>query len=139
MGFNSTSRVLELMCKIPNDTSIDDSLPSGENVMAPEQVVLDQAKKASELAAVFVCRSTLPTALYAPIPLLITTASRALPPGKKPRLVYLPKGSELRLSKALGLPKVGIIGITDCSPALTLIEYVRQNVPPLDISNTPLS
>lgn len=41
----------------------------------------------------------------------------------------LPKDSELRLSSALALPSVGILGVMDGAPHSTpLVEYLREHV-----------
>ena len=86
----------------------------------------NRAKK--DLVAVFVCRSTLSPAHYAHIPQLVELASKSRAPGKEIRLVPLSKGAETRLAKLLNLPRVGIVGLTDCKIASVLIDYVRENV-----------
>nr|KMM65673.1 hypothetical protein CPAG_02019 [Coccidioides posadasii RMSCC 3488] len=129
VGFNSTARALETMCKVPS-AAINEPLSE----MATEKIDRKQAGKPSKLVAVFVCRSILPVSLLAPLSSLVASASQTLPPEQKIRLVCLPKGSETQLSAAVGVPRVCIVGVAQCSSASILVEYVRHNVPAVEFS-----
>jgi ribonuclease P/MRP protein subunit POP3 len=95
----------------------------------------DAISTPDRLAAVLVCRTTLPIPLHAHLPALVAVASDAQRQKPAIRLVSLPKTAETRLSKALHLPRVGIIGIADnCPHAASVMAYVRRHVPPLDLS-----
>lgn len=133
-GFNSTAKVLEMMCRIPAVTNSDG--PTGTDGQNVKPVASQGLKKLNKLAVVFVCRSDLPAALYSPLPFLVTCASQALPEWEKVRLVVLPKNSRFQLSKAMGLPKVGIIGLANGPSTSTLVNYVRQNVRPQHASHS---
>lgn len=86
------------------------------------------------LVAVFVPRAEQPPVLHTHLPLLIKAASLASPSLPPIRLVALPKGAEARLSTALGIPRVGLVGLTDGSPyASQLIEFSRIHVPEVEI------
>ncbi|KAI1974030.1 RNase P and RNase MRP subunit [Ophidiomyces ophidiicola] len=125
IGFNSTVRALEQLCMYP----LQDM---GKRLQSHDTMTSIQKKNATPLAAIFVCRSTLPAALDAPLPLLVKSASQKLPDGEKIRLVYLGENAEIRISKALGVPRAGVIGVATYASATVLIDYIRVNVPPLN-------
>ncbi|KAL1625160.1 RNase P and RNase MRP subunit [Neofusicoccum ribis] len=68
------------------------------------------------------------------LPLLTHTASRLLPSFKLARLVPLKPSSEPKLAAALGVPRVGVIGIMEDAPgAEPLIKYAREKVSATDV------
>lgn len=118
IGFNSTMRSLESVGEMDRDTT---------NPAVQEEYKASQ--QSMKLSVVFICRST------APIPLvdsLSFTVTRLLDleRGKGIRLVYLSKNAETRMADAVGIPRLGVIGIKECQSARILIDYVRENVPP---------
>jgi ribonuclease P/MRP protein subunit POP3 len=87
------------------------------------------------LAAVFVSRSSQPSALHAHLPRLISTASQAHPQLSPTRLVQLPKGSEDHISSSLQLPRAAFVGIIEGAPhSKPLIDFVFEHVPAINIS-----
>lgn len=65
---------------------------------------------------------------------MIAAASLAQPSLPATRLVQLPPGSEERLSKALGLPRVSFLGILSGAPhAASLVDLVQECVKPIEI------
>jgi hypothetical protein len=98
--------------------------PNGANSPSPE----------GHFSAIFVCRSSQPAILNDHLPQLVTTASLAHPGLPATRLVELPKGSDARLSDALGLPRVSFIGIIEDAPqSKSLVDLVRECVPEVEI------
>ncbi|KAL0263148.1 RNase P and RNase MRP subunit [Diplodia seriata] len=68
------------------------------------------------------------------LPLLTHTASRGLASSETALLVPLKPASEPKLATALGLPRVGVIGIMDDAPgAEPLIKYARERVSITDV------
>ena len=134
VGFNSTMRCLESLCY----DSMPDTIRRFLGEKAESSTTKSKRKRTSKsntrkktgrLVAVFVCRSSLSPAHYAYIPQLVELASKDRVPGQEIRLIPLSRGAEGRLAKAMGLPRVGIVGLTDCKPASVLIDYVKENVP----------
>ena len=82
------------------------------------------------LVAIFVCRSSLPAPLYTPLPQLARlVGSSGTSQQEHVKLVELPRGAETYLSRALNMPRVGIVGVVDCPAAKVLLEYVSEHVP----------
>lgn len=82
-----------------------------------------------ELSVVFICRSTAPVPLVESLSFTVKRISD-LEQGKGIRLVYLSKNAETRMADAVGLPRLGVIGIKECRSTGVLIDYVHKNVPP---------
>lgn len=98
-----------------------------------DQVDPDSINK-RPLAAIFVSRAEQPKILHSHLPALITTASLGSPPLPQIRLVPLASGAEARLTKALGVPRVGLVGLVDNAPSAShLIELIRTHVPAVEI------
>ena len=132
VGFNTTTRYLEFLAKTPSPNTNQSLGP----VTAPKssgRPSLDPAD-IKPLTAVFVARSRQPPTLYSHLPLLTKAASLAVPSSPPIRIVLLPEGAEDRLKTALGIPRVGMVGLIDGAPsASSLVELVRQNVPELEV------
>ena len=134
LGANSTTRTLGyLACESTPGTFQQDAR---EKLSSPNPLLRSSTASTLEsLAAIFVCRTTQPAPFHANLPILVAMASDAQPQKPPIRLVSLPQTAAARLSKALHLPRVGIIGIADdCPQAAALIAHVRQHVPPLSMS-----
>lgn len=72
--------------------------------------------------------------VYAHLPSLCYTASLANNSSPKIRLVSLNVSAEKRIAASLGIPRAGVIGIVEDAPGATaLLEYVREQVPPIEI------
>jgi hypothetical protein len=133
IGFNSTVRSLEAMSKQSRPAALKNA----------EQDIQQPAIGSSNLAAVFVCRATLPDPVTVSIPLLVATASLSPPEQPPIRLVQLPAIIETQLAKALHQPRVGFVGLrSDMPSADVLLALVRAAVSPvhvpwLDCSETP--
>ncbi|KAH8805566.1 hypothetical protein F5884DRAFT_823209 [Xylogone sp. PMI_703] len=88
----------------------------------------------AHFAAIFIPRSNQPPILNAHLPQLIATASTAHPGLPPTRLVQLPKGSDVQLCAALGLPRVSCCGILEGAPySNALIDLVRERVAEIEI------
>ena len=137
IGFNSTTRYLENLVKqsiasrgsghgLQEDTATDSEVGA---------LHCHNTETCMPLAVVFVPHSDQPAMLNAHIPLLAkltSTAFATLPPT---RLVALPKGAEQTLGSALGIPRVGLIGLyRDAPDSSALIEFVKQKVPEIQVS-----
>jgi ribonuclease P/MRP protein subunit POP3 len=144
-GLNSINRALEGDSKIARSTI--EALPDDTNSQFQKhedtQMCLDdgemptsksQAYPNNHIAAIFVARSNLPSILYAHLPQLITTASKAHPDKPPTRLIQLPRGAESRLALALGLQRVSFIAILDGAPhCKALVDLVRECVSDIEI------
>ena len=72
--------------------------------------------------------------MHSHLPPLVKSASNTLPPHRAIRLVTLPKGSEARLSAALCIPRVGLIGLKGDSPEISsLIQFIREDAQDMEI------
>jgi ribonuclease P/MRP protein subunit POP3 len=86
-------------------------------------------------AVVFVARSGQPSAFHSQFPQMVAVASTSREPI---RLVGFSKSCEERLSSCLGIPRVSSIGLRDGVPqAKALLEFVRQHVPPVEMTWLP--
>lgn len=110
VGFNSTTRHLETLAKGGYET-----------------------QKLAKMAAVFVpLKDAKASMIRSHLPLLCKTASKARGTLQETRLLSLPKGAEARLATALGIHRVGTIGVMEDGPdSAPLLNYVRQQVSPL--------
>ena len=135
VGFNSTNRSIEAQTQASNPTSSPNS-PSAIREGGKVSLANPRDKSTSPrpLAAIFVARFDQHSAMFSHLPLLVANASLAASTGPAVRLVSLPKGAMKRLSIALHLPRVSMIGLEDdAQSAASLIAYVRDNVPPVEI------
>jgi len=123
VGFNSTERRLEAAAQRATPTGISRRVASEA-----------REEDLKPLAAVFVDRSDHPPILYAHLPQLLATASMSAPTEPAIRLVALPKGSMARLSSALHIPRVSIVGLERDAPNMRpLFEFIREHVAPIEI------
>jgi ribonuclease P/MRP protein subunit POP3 len=91
----------------------------------------NQPKK--RLSTIFLTHSTdyLP---YQHLPTLTAQIARSDPSATPILLVPLPDIWEAKLSAALGVPRVGVVGIYDDAPgSAALLGYVHDKVPPVDV------
>jgi len=122
IGFNSTERCLEAAAQRATPMAISNQVSSDAR-----QVDL------IPLVAVFVDRSDCSPMLYSHLPRLLATASMASPSEPTIRLVTLPKGSTARLSIALHIPRVSILGLGQDAPnTRPLVQFIREHVPPIE-------
>ncbi|KAK2743068.1 hypothetical protein FQN57_005024 [Myotisia sp. PD_48] len=129
IGFNSTMRRLEMVCQASasakpitsEDPSTTANDPCGDQ--GPEAL---EEKSQAKLAVVFVCRSTVPAPLVESMSFAVQNISRLEKHDNHVQLIYLSKNAEERLSTAANLPKLGVIGVEDCSLAQVLVDYVRD-------------
>ncbi|KAI9864072.1 MAG: hypothetical protein M1813_003389 [Trichoglossum hirsutum] len=146
IGLNSTTRVLELLAQksMPESLSLYRSLPSASRATAAKSRTRgastdgepDVSREPTQepLVAVFVSGFSQPALLHAHLPLLTVTASLSHPEKPPIVLVTLPKGAEVRLMSALGLPRVSVVGLSEGAPGSTvLVDFVRENVKPVDV------
>lgn len=145
VGFNSTMRCLEALCqtgpvptlekseKVPGDGSTSTSTTSMTSDEDEDGRSEKPKSESKPLAIVFISRATLPVELMRPISLAVEHVSKTQSSEEEKliRLVPLSKNAETRLSRAMKIPKVGIIGLKPCKPASVLVEYVREHVPGL--------
>ena len=139
IGFNSTTRYLEdlahkstsiaieppaeLLHKFPTDIDTAQVTSSGGEFASPEP-----------LAAVFVPQSDHSSELFAHFPLLIRAGSHRQTSSSATRLVILPRDAEGKLSSALQIPRVGVVGLKRGAPmASELLELVRTRVPSIEV------
>lgn len=133
IGFNTTTRYLEALAQISKSSQVLGITAPGLVVDHVSHVGTSSVEQ-SPLVAVFVPRAEQPSILHAHLPLLIKTASLASPSSQPIRLVTLPNGAEARLSKALGIPRVGLVGLMDGSPIIShLVEFSRIHVPEVEV------
>lgn len=120
VGLNSTSRRLESLVK----PVFSPSASEDAQISSPDQ---------SALAVIFLTQPV--SALqYSHLPTLVAFAAASRPEAVAPRFVPLEAAAEQKLRVALGIPRVGVLGVLSDAPgAGPLIEYVRQNVGPVDI------
>lgn len=70
--------------------------------------------------------------LWERLPILVHSYSAGKANSPPVRLVPLPRGSEVRLSQAIGIPRAGMIGIARDAPGTDqLIDLVRNLVDPI--------
>ena len=133
VGFNTTTRYLEVLAKMSNACTKEYSSP----VMAIETSARPSFNAANikPVAVIFVTRSSQPHVLRSHLPLLAKAASFAVPLSPPTRIVILPEGAEDRLKMTLGIPRVGMIGLVDGAPdASSLVEHIRQDVPEMEVT-----
>lgn len=110
IGLNSTSRRLEAFIKPYQDLT-----------------------NTTPLAAVFLTQSPL-AIQYTHLPVLTTLAASSHGEISAPRLISLDNSAERRISRAVGIPRVGVIGVLQDAPgAGPLIDYVREHVRAVEV------
>lgn len=122
IGFNSTERRLEAAAQraAPIAISNQGSSDARQTDLKP-------------LVAVFIDRSGCSPILYSHLPRLLAAASMASPSEPTIQLVTLPKGSTARLSIALHIPRVSILGLEQDAPhTRPLVQFLREHVPPIE-------
>ena len=109
IGFNATTRHLEQMTQGKGYSS---------------------SRRVEPLAAVFVPVHGRQEIMHAHFPSLCKSASERHPESSEIRLIALPEGADLRLATALGIHRVGPIGVGEnLSTSRALIEYIQEHVP----------
>ncbi|MCJ1287013.1 hypothetical protein MMC26_006360 [Xylographa opegraphella] len=122
IGFNSTERALEAASHDLTARSLCSTTTAFSESRLPQMV------------AVFVDRADQTHALYAHLPLLVSTASFSLPSEAGIRLVALPRGATGRLSAALHIPRAGMIGLYGNAPgSAPLVDFVRKHVSTIEV------
>ncbi|MCJ1245999.1 hypothetical protein MMC30_003203 [Trapelia coarctata] len=123
IGFNSTERRLEAAVQRP--------IPIGISNQVASEACEANLKP---LVAVFIDRSDQAPILYSHLPQLLATASMSVPSEPAILLVTLPKGSTARLSIALHIPRVSVVGLERDAPnTRPLVEFIREHVAPIEI------
>ncbi|KAI9702461.1 MAG: hypothetical protein M1836_000941 [Candelina mexicana] len=123
IGLNDTTRRLEALSL----QSLPKAYPAS---LQPSNTAAPPSKPTPHFVAIFVPRDEQPSLLHAHLPTLTVTASFANPNLPQTRLVGLPKGAESRMATALGLPRVGFVGLMEHAPhASALVNFVREHVP----------
>lgn len=121
VGFNSTVRSLQ-----------DVARPTSKPTPAVSQE--GQSDQTKNMAAVFVCTSTLPEMLTISIPTTVAAASARHSSFPPIRLVSLPEEAEKRLAEALFQPRVGLVGLRQDTPGgRALIEMTMNKISPVDM------
>jgi ribonuclease P/MRP protein subunit POP3 len=86
-------------------------------------------------SAIFVARSGQPSILNSHLPQMVALASRTKPGEEPIRLVGLSKACQDRMSEALGIPRVSIIGLRENAPnSKALVDYTRHYVPAIEVA-----
>lgn len=136
IGFNTTTRYLDLLARrsAPRNTAGHDATPD-QTTDSKAPAALLNPDNMKPLAAVFVPPLDQSSVLHSHLPILIRTASLARPSLSPTRLIMLPKGAEERLSAALSIPRLGLIGLIDDvgTIAYEFIEFIRQNVAEVEV------
>jgi ribonuclease P/MRP protein subunit POP3 len=124
VGLNTTSRRLETEAALSNPGAL---------------ITVDKENKAEQtpwkrLAVVFLPKPK-DNLVYAHLPLLCYTCSvNRKDKAQQTRLVLLDPSCERTIATAMGLPRAGVIGVFEDAPgAAPLLEYVRENVNPVEV------
>lgn len=135
IGFNSTTRHLEILAQSSIPSSLSNEKPSAgfnEGILISEPL-LSSCKLSNlrrPLVAVFATNREQSPFIYTHLPALIKMASQALSPLPAIRLVTLPSGAEACLCKALNLPRISLIGLLKGAPgASELMDLISVKVP----------
>lgn len=124
VGINSTTRLLETKVSLSK---------SGGRAAVHDESSTERKQAGEELAVVFLSKPK-DDLMYAHLPVLCYTGSKAQKSQEPIRLVILDSACERTISASLGLPRAGVIGIMENAPGATaLIDYVRDNVTPVEI------
>jgi ribonuclease P/MRP protein subunit POP3 len=135
IGFNSTTRHLEALSSKSVPSAISDHLRIKRytTIKREGKDSLDSIPN-THLAAVFVPKSGQQAVIHAHLPLMLKTASMAAPEAPQTQLVPLSKSAEARLATALGVPRVGVLGLMGDAPdAGALIEVIREKLEPMEV------
>jgi ribonuclease P/MRP protein subunit POP3 len=138
IGFNSTTRSLEDTLQRSKamhaasegvDSRMDDNSEKKSRVDNTDEPTKDHDKK---LAVIFLTHPTdyLP---YRQLPNLTEMIAKC---DSTARILFVPlsETSDAKLSAALGIPRVGVIGIYEYAPGATaLLQYTHENVPPVNV------
>lgn len=132
VGFNTTTRYIELLASNLRPSMVQEPGPiMGIETSAGRSFDPAEIKP---LTVVFVTRSSQLPALHSYLPLLAKAASLSVISSPSTRIVTLPEGAEDRLKAALGIPRVGMVGLIDGAPsASSLIQFIRENVPEMEV------
>lgn len=139
IGFNSTMHYLEDLAHKSTSMALE---PPAELLQEPPadpdtaQVTASSVASASPepLAAVFVPHSDHSSELFAHLPILVRAGSRRETSSSATRLVMLPRDAEAKLSSALHIPRVGVVGLKrGALMASELLEMVRARVPLIEV------
>ncbi|KAL8796371.1 MAG: hypothetical protein Q9195_001278 [Heterodermia aff. obscurata] len=138
VGFNSTTRFLECLAQRSSSMGFEDGADNPRNKPRTSESMQGNqltamSLQAEPLAAVFISHSNQASKLYAHLPVLIRAGNEGTPEALTTRVVMLPEAAEAKLSTALKIPRVGIIGLMSAPLALELIDLVRAKVPPLKL------
>lgn len=134
VGFNATTRYLALLAQNASRSTNEHETSGATSAINTSARTSPNLAKIKPLAVIFVLRSGQPPVLHSHLPLATRMASLAQPSSPSTRIISLPKGAEDQLKAALGIQRVGMVGLMDGAPtASSLIEVVRQNVPELEI------
>ena len=133
IGFNSTMRYLDALAHMSAPMVYEAGVSKSTKTRphdAKDQEWPSALSQMEPLAAVFIPHSDQASTLFAHLPALVQIGVLGVPDSIKTRLVMLPKAAEVKLSAALGIPRVAIIGLMDGAPIVSkLIETVRARVP----------
>ena len=129
VGYNSTHRALEGLIRArrigPHLRNSDRPQDKGDN----------EDETPQQLAAIFVDRASQPKIIHSHLPLLLAAVSPTSQDSSTISLVTLPNGSEEKLSTALQIPRVSMIGVfRDAQGAKPVLDLIAEKVPPLDAS-----
>ena len=138
IGFNNTTRILEALAekvsphKLQSQTRTSAQAKRKRDNLDVSFTGVPTIPRA--LVAVFISRVDQPSILSSHLPLLVATASLALPSSPAIRLVDLPKGAGIKLSTALNIPRASIIGLLEGAPhSAPLVGPIRKLVRPVEI------
>ncbi|RMZ74932.1 hypothetical protein DV737_g5599, partial [Chaetothyriales sp. CBS 132003] len=121
IGFNSVVRELEILAGCLG-TGLDES----------EEVSTTDTRQV-RLAVVIACPKAMPSPFLNTLPLLVASASMAGGSDQPIRLVGVSSQFETAMSKAVLLPRVGVMALSEDSQGLkTLVNYIRKEVPPVE-------
>ena len=139
IGFNSTMRYLESLAHKSASMAPKPPAEFSRNTLSkPGSAQFTKTSRGSvipePLAVVFIPQSDQSSELFAHLPLLLRVGSPCKPAPSATRLVLLPRAAEAKLSTALQIPRVGIIGLTQGAlVASELLETVRTRITPVEI------
>lgn len=128
LGLASISRSLEKVSAQPRR----DDPPASE---ATDQKRTSEELPCEPYSIIFVARSGQPSAFHSHFPQMVAVASKSVPSRQPIRLVGFSAACEERLSSALGIPRISSIGLREGAPhTKALVEFVREHVPPVDMT-----
>ncbi|KAF2086517.1 hypothetical protein K490DRAFT_66710 [Saccharata proteae CBS 121410] len=139
VGINSTTRHLEQLAlstvpaALKSDAiSATETPPDSKNDSEPPATT---PSPPSPITAIFIPASP-NSPIHAHLPILCATASAktTTPTASPTLLVPLKPSTEAKLATALGVPRLGVVGLLAGAPgADTLVQYVRDHVEPVDV------